>query len=329
MDNFLTINKALAGFVLTLSVVATSWGALGTLPALSPDEAQARLEELQHIPLGRKKVEVTPTMSLDCIHSDLNLPVVDYVTKKTITKKMELIQPIEGGARPVVIVVPTIIGTSILEYNLASNLCVQGASVVIADITDTTMPAKMPAWEIHDQNTVRSVHTLRTLVDYLSREASFDKTRIGALGLSAGGVVVSLFSMVEPRVVAVVLGATGGNLPGILTETEEKRISELRTRRMKEGSIPNKTSYENLLRANVKHDPLNFRNTVRSERYFQMLVTNDTYVPTPYQVELWEALGKPQRVDYNWGHKGSLVNFVMLNSGGGDLVRFFRSRLNF
>lgn len=72
-------------------------------------------------------------------------------------------------------------------------------------VTAETFIGKYP--QIRDQVTQTTIEH-RRLIDYLATRADIDTTRIGALGLSLGGMATMVLGAIEPRVKVGVIGLT-------------------------------------------------------------------------------------------------------------------------
>lgn len=297
------------------------------LDPLTPDEQGTRIAELAHAPWSGRFSEKVVDYDFGCIYSKVTLPVVDPVSGETKELVVDVSRPMRKRPAPVVVVVPTIEGVTILEPSIAAQLCDAGIATIISDVNDNSQPEVLPAWGHEDKVARHSLISLRTVLDFAEKYEKFDGTRLGVMGLSLGGITSSMLAGLEPeRLKAAVIAVGGANIPYILANSDNSKVDVLRQRRMIHLGINTPDQYEEELRKTVRFDPFYFADRVRKERVLMVMAEKDTKVPFMVQRELFEAYGQPQSILFKGSHVGSLAKLVFLYMD--TIVDFFKKRFS-
>lgn len=152
----------------------------------------------------------------------------------------------------------------------------------------------------------RAMAARRALVDWAARRPEVDPERIAAFGISMGGILTSVLVAVEPRIHSAVIALAGGDLPRVLTVSDEGRLVRFRERKQHELGLDPK-GYEAALRRVLWTDPLQLAPSVDPRRVLLVTTRYDSVVPPDCQQRLWVALGRPLRYDLPTGHYGGIV----------------------
>ena len=308
------------------SLVGASLAQAKPLIPISPEEVQLRLGHLVNTPWDGKSTNKGTTEEEGCLMSTYSLDVVDSVTAQSKTFKL-LVQSPKAASTPVpvVIIVPTIDGTrDELEPVVARSLCGSGIASIIADVNDVSLPKTFPAWGAEDVNNKWAMIALRTVVDFAQANPRFDKNKVGALGLSLGGITTAMFAGIEPRLKASVIVVGGGNFPFILSASDHWHIEEMRTKRMEAAGFTKVEQYEDKLRETITFDPFYFASQANRENVMMVMAENDVKVPYVVQREQWEAFGKPTSLVFTGGHVSTIIQMVYLYMG--DVTSYFDKR---
>jgi dienelactone hydrolase len=293
--------------VLCLQLLTTNVSA-HALDPIPDHEVDARLAELRHEPLSESLSEKVVRNDGICTYTKVEIPVVDPRSGEKRSKVVHVTRPSTERAVPAVIIVPTIEGHTIMENHIAESFCKTGIAGLITNVTSTELPAEMPSWHHEDGNSRWAVLTLRTVIDYTqSRPSTYLSDRVGMMGMSLGAIMTGMVGGVDDRLNAVYLAAGGGNLPDILSWSVQKEVVDLRKRRMRHVGINEIAQYEDVLRENVRFDPLYFASRTQTSKFRMMMVKNDKKVPEANQRELWQALGQPDVTWMSNGHAGSII----------------------
>jgi dienelactone hydrolase len=183
----------------------------------------------------------------------------------------------------------------------------------IVDTLESSTPLKSPPWGFEDEQTKRTITSMRTVLDYAAANPHFDKDKLGVIGLSLGGINAAILAGVEPeRLKAVVIAAGGGNLPKALSESTSGKLKSVRDMRMKEHSITSSTDYEEHLRETIKFDPIYFAPHAVRDSILMFIAEKDTTVPYETQAELFDAFKQPSYITISTTHIPALLAFTYL-----------------
>lgn len=304
--------RKIFGFIVSAAMLLPSLTSASPLEPISDERLGQILEELRHSPLQIQIQEKVVDKDNGCIYAEVNLPVVDPNTAKYREQKLYIVRPEKKAKSPVVVIVPTIEGRTILENRVSGSLCEKGIAAIIADVNDNTQPEEIPAWGHEDRNHRWALHALQTTIDFAQSHPNFEPEHVAAMGLSLGGITTSMLIGIETRLRGAMIAAAGGNFPEMLALTKNKHLVRLRERRMEYLKIKEIGDYEKELRSRLVFDPLYFHKRVTKESVMMMLVKDDRMVPEITQRELWESYGKPNALWFDQGHVGSLVRLSYL-----------------
>lgn len=319
---------SLRSWLVSVAIVGVaSVGFAKPLDTISYEEIEWRLQELEHVAWNQKVEEKNVSKGWSCITSTLHLEVIDPQTGVARPIAVSLKRPYSEKPVPLVVVLPTIEGSTPLEPEITSNLCGKKMASIVAEISDNSVPEEMPSWGIEDRRNRDSVMAIRTILDYAETDARFDKNKMGLIGLSQGGVTASLLAAVEAdRLKAVVMAVGVGNIPYILANSTNSNVSALRDRRMKHLGLASVEQYEDELRQTVKYDPLYFAPLVRTDRLLMVMAQSDTVVPYIAQQEQYEKFGRPSQELYSGGHVGTLIGMTFWYFGA--VTDFLKTRFD-
>ncbi len=241
--------------VCALVLFATSTFAKPLTP-LAPAEIVSRATTIQRVTWNGKSSNKGVTEENGCLMSEEAIQVDDVASKTTTTYPLLVQSPKVDHPIPVVIIVPTIRGTQeYLEPQVARSLCLAGFGSIIADVNDIRDPKVYPAWGTENVTNRKAIIALETVVDFAQGIPQFDRNKIGALGLSLGGITTAMWAGLDSRLKASVIIVGGGNFPFILSHSDEPNVVDLREKRMAVTGLKSIDDYESVLRSNVTLDP--------------------------------------------------------------------------
>ena len=306
-----TINQIL----LLLSLLLCTQNSIAKpLEPLNLFDYLVRLNDLSHTPLDQKTVKVLSTENYrGCIVEETQFSVHDPLAHTFHLVKMAIYHPPMNKKIPAIVIVPTILGRTVLENSVAYRFCMTNMVAAIADVNSTATPDHLPDWELHDRMSRRAILEIKSLIDYLVVQPQVDATKIGAYGISLGAYTISLLAAVDPRLKSVVLILGAGNMPAILSNSQQRIPVKLRNLRMNATGDKSVINYETNLRKSVNYDPIYMLNEPEPKKYFMLIDLDDTYVPTENQLELWEKLGKPSHFDVHATHDQSILAAVTVH----------------
>lgn len=159
---------------------------------------------------------------------------------------------------------------------------------------------------------------IRRIVDWAETQPDIDRDRIGIVGFSLGAMVASVAVSNEPRLDAgiLVMGSasphdsftTCGGAAGQMREMVSNRFKWTRDQ------------YRNAIKGPLaKVDPARFPGRVDPRNILIIEAGEDTCLPATARQQLWEVMGRPERIVYAYDHRATF--YAMSFLGGGSLQK--------
>jgi hypothetical protein len=218
-----------------------------------------------------------------------------------------LVPPHEAPA-PFVLCLPILAGGQDLMWMVATSLAERGHIVAWSGrVASALRPGQRgPDLERLLRRTV--IHN-RMLLAWARRQPQVDDRRLGAVGISMGGIVGGILLAVEPSLCGAALCLSGGDLADLLMVSAEARAQSWREwRRSADGLLGSQLRREVAL--HVRSDPAALGPYVATDRVLLLSAMFDEVVPARSQRVLWESFGRPQRRLLPVGHYTSAVAFA-------------------
>ncbi len=173
-----------------------------------------------------------------------------------------------------------------------------------------------------------SVADLKRLLDWAEAQGDVDPDRIGIVGFSIGAIVGSLVMGQDSRVDAGVLVLGGAHLHEIFGNC---RGAAGRVRRSITGRFGwTEETYQRKIEAPLASvDPAHWGRNVHPSQVLLFDATYDHCIPESARTDLWEAMGRPERISLRYGHKIAFLSmsFLGFNYTSGRIVDFLDRRL--
>lgn len=230
---------------------------------------------------------------------------------------------------PIVVILPISAGNYELETFLARRL-VKNFAVVLAHRDE--VPEEMKdnfTGEMVNALLRQSIIDARQVLDWIETRPELDVSRIGALGVSQGGIRLAILSAIDPRIQASVIVLAGGDLPYIIAHSRDgalhnrgitKRRNEHRT---KHGcTLP---EFVEEIRSEMTCDPLQLAPYVNRDKTLLILGRCDTVVPFRTGWLLRKHMGKPRTEVLGAGHYTAVLCLPKILR---DAKRFLRENLS-
>lgn len=236
------------------------------------------------------------------------------------------------GPRPLIIGYPTVLQLDMAEPLFARFMAKKGISVMVPDvesIVDITVPLK----EV-DNLMRRTVIKGRMLIDLAETtfKEEINAEKIGAWGLSLGGVRAVNLMGVDSRVKAAAIVSSGGNNADIFTHSEQEYVRDYRNNKIEtENEINDKNQYFSYIRKASNVESIYLAKNISPQNIFMIMAKNDALIPTRNQLELWNALGRPGPLDKNWKrgkHKSPIIQYLLVPWFKRRVLKFYTERLN-
>jgi len=206
---------------------------------------------------------------------------------------------------PAIIVTPILGGGRSLARAQCRALVEAGFHVVLVQRGTRIL---RETWAIEDLElwARRSVAARLAVFEWMRRRPEIDGERIGALGISLGGIVTTLLLAVEPRIHSAVIALAGRDLSEVIEISSEERLIKFRAAKAAEHGISEAEACARV-EAAFPSDPGAFASAIDPRRAVLITARLDTVMPHEYQVALWESMGRPLRYDLFTGHYSGAV----------------------
>jgi hypothetical protein len=203
------------------------------------------------------------------------------------------------GRAPVVMVLPILGGGNGVAEIFARHFAANGYAAVLVHrqkeykrINDLTAL---------DPTLKQIVIDHRQAIDWIETRPELDADRIAVFGVSMGGIKGALLSAVEKRIKASVLVLVGGDIPYILTYSEENDIIKRRRAIMHEEGLSPEEFYRRLSKM-ITADPLRLAPYIDARKTLLILSRFDAIVPYITGEELRHRIGNPETIYLTAGH---------------------------
>jgi len=207
--------------------------------------------------------------------------------------------PTTDAPRPLVLLVPILAGGKDLMESIASRMVDRSFDVAFCARVGSALSAPQRTRDL-DELFRRTVLHQRILIAWL-RQQPTPPSSICLLGVSMGGIVSTVVAALEPELDGVAICLSGGDLAGMVTCSSERRVERWVTFRHREDGVGDDHLQWELAQG-LTHEPLGFAAAVPTEKVLFVGARFDSVVPPRHQSLLWEALGRPTRLDVPLGH---------------------------
>jgi len=202
--------------------------------------------------------------------------------------------------RPLVLLVPILAGGEELMDQVAQGMCAQGFDVAYCARVGSALKKPQRAREL-DELFRRTVLHQRLLLAWLRGPENPRPPATFALGLSMGGMVTTVLAALEPDLAGIAVCLAGGDLATMVLSSTEDRVQKwVDWRFLTDGIGHDSLQWE--LEQCLRHEPLAFAACIPTEKVLFVGAQFDTVVPERNQDLLWEALGRPARMQVPFGH---------------------------
>ncbi|HEX6812108.1 MAG TPA: hypothetical protein VF384_10835 [Planctomycetota bacterium] len=206
----------------------------------------------------------------------------------------------EAAPRALVLLVPILAGGEELMDQVAQNMSGRGFDVAYCARVGSALKQPQRTRDL-DELFRRTVLHQRLLLAWLRGPENQPPPATFALGLSMGGMVTTVLAALEPDIAGIAICLSGGDLASLVLSSSEGRVqSWVDWRFLADGIGPDGLQWE--LEQCLRHEPLAFATCIPTEKVLFVGASFDTVVPGRNQDLLWEALGRPARMQVPLGH---------------------------
>jgi len=143
-------------------------------------------------------------------------------------------------------------------------------------------------------------------IDWIESREELDASRIGVFGVSMGGIKSALISALDPRISATIIVLAAGDLPYILSQSDETRIRKERNVVLTEKNITAQELQQELA-AQIECDPINYAQYIDANKTLIILARFDNIIPFNKGEELKEKIGSPETIYLLAGHYSAII----------------------
>lgn len=208
------------------------------------------------------------------------------------------------GPRPAVVVTPMFGGRQPIAKMIAPALARRGIHALVVLRAERYLVGEAPPERLERVLRTAVIDRRRTL-DYLVSRKDVDPQRLGAIGVSLGGLGTALLCASDERIKAGVLVLAGGGLDTLIPTSEERRALEFVEAWRARGVSPAALGAQ--IKEAVPSDPLVLASNLDPRQLLFVTARRDRAVPARNQELLWEAAGRPERYSLPTGHATTAI----------------------
>lgn len=175
----------------------------------------------------------------------------------------------------------------------------------------TTVPEFMAALQKSAACIQAASDDVRSWVSWILEQPGTDPRRIGIVGCSIGAIVANLTMGRDPRISAGVFVMGGGRLDEILTVCYGAEADVRRAMCQKLGW--DDAEFHGAVKGPLAAvEPILFAGNIDPAGVLFIDAGEDACIPKDARDELWEAMGRPQRVTLGYSHRNSFLTMTFL-----------------
>lgn len=255
---------------------------------------------------------------------DVKLESTHPWTKTTLNTEFQYYRSKKRGARPLMVIIPPVLGVTPLDSGLAHYFVTKGYNVFVLKYNEQINDYSRPIKDFN-RAMVSVLTSARLLLDYGETRREIDHRRVATYGMSLGAIVASIYAGVEDRVDAAVLIAGGGHLPEIMEKSEVFIARDFRNIRKYHEGIATDKDFKDTLENTILFDPLFFAHRKTREDIYMVIGENDSTVHSRNQIMLWEAFDRPEYFAMRGNHFFTILGNLFNHD---SILRFLKRRLS-
>lgn len=261
----------------------------------------------------------TPRYTLKRVRLPAAMKVLDGQNEIVV----EYYESTAPGKRPALLVYPILGGDYPLERAFAKFFATHGfhAALVYREKFKVGPERTAPYIEsLLRQGVIKN----RQVIDWLVQQPTVDAGRLGAFGISMGGVNAANTAAVESRLKAHAIILGGGSLADMVRDSKDSLITKPR-RRYLEANHMTLEEMHRRLSEEIKTDPLKLAPYVDGRTVFMTIALFDRTVTSQAGFRLWRALGRPRVWILPCGHYTAYLTIPFVERA---CLQFFREQLH-
>lgn len=292
---------------------------------ISDQKLQELVESFRYTPTVRQ----IRTSTASCQAQDIEFTTTYPQLKGELNIKAKSFVPVNPAAKvPVIFILPPLGGATSLDVLVGEKFCKNNlaAFIITTNLTGLNSDTLVPVTD-HDHTHRRVAAAIKGAMIVAESYPEINTAKAGLFGISLGAILGSVAYSVIPELSAATLFVNGGDVPHILTVSDQAPIANLKKARMQEQGFTTSEEYENYLNENLEIDPLHFTRFVNPETVKMYLSNNDKSVPTVDQVNYYQAIGKPAETKFSsLGHMETVLSVLAVGTGKQQIADWFNAR---
>lgn len=250
----------------------------------------------------------------------VNLPAVAEPHGTNRLLELDYYQPVGTNTKSVIVVLPILGGGYPAEKHFCAYFAKHGMAAIL--VRREGLKKTITRLEEVNDTLLHSAIDARQAIDWIETRPELDAKRIGVFGISMGGIRAAFLTPLEPRIRAAVIALAGGDLPYVITHSNERGLTR-RREQFRETHQLTDAAFQEAVQKVITCDPLSVAAGADRSRLLLIQALFDRAVPTHKGLELRRALGKPETIFLPTGHYTSLLFIPYLKPAS---LRFFHER---
>jgi dienelactone hydrolase len=178
--------------------------------------------------------------------------------------------------------------------------------------TTTDESAYLELWREGAEHQRVTMVDVRRLVDWAEQQSEIDSDRVALIGFSLGAIVAGTVATQEARLAAVVIVMGGAHTHSIIAHCSGDRTSSVQQNAEQRFGWNQDELEAQLEPIFIGLDPASYPGRVDSDRVLIIEANRDTCVPESSRTDLWEAMGRPEKISLNYGHHKAFLSMTPL-----------------
>lgn len=236
--------------------------------------------------------------------------------------ELDYYRPKDVDHAPAILVLPILGGGYPAEKHFCAYFAKHGMAAIL--VRRDGLRKTITQLDEVNETLLHSAIDARHAIDWLETRAEIDVQRIGVFGISMGGIRAAFLTPLERRIRAAVIALAGGDLPYVITHSNEPGLSRRRNQ-FRETHQLSEAAFQAAVQKSITCDPLSVAGSADRHRLLLVQALFDRAVPTHNGLELRRALGKPETIFLPTGHYSSLLFIPYIKPAS---LRFFHERFN-
>ena len=157
-----------------------------------------------------------------------------------------------------------------------------------------------------------NVLDVRRIIDWAQTRPEIDLDRIAIIGFSHGALVASIAAIAEPRIKTSIFVMGGANPHELIASCQLERTDTVRAAVQQRFGWSLEEYQQELKSIFAPYNVARYAGHVDPEHILIIDSYYDTCMPRTARDALWETMGRPKRISYEYDHKVSFLSMTPL-----------------